>query len=106
MEGDEKMTTAAFVLAILGIIATVLVGWLVHTKTSKLLRRINAILIARVTPTELSQIYRLIDDIERTGEKRGTIVQRSDGTWAIDWTQVVGGEVVIPTGTLKTRLTK
>ena len=42
------MATAAFVLAILGIIATALVGWLVHTKTSKLLRRINAPLIANI----------------------------------------------------------
>ena len=100
------MTIAAVVLAILGIVATILVAWLVHTKTSKLLRRINAVLIARVTPTELSQMERLIEDIERTGEKRGTIVQRSDGTWGIDWVMVVGGGTVKPTGTLKTRLIK
>ncbi|MBE9512951.1 MAG: hypothetical protein IMY77_02700 [Chloroflexi bacterium] len=98
------MTIAALVLAISGIIATALVGWLVHTKTSTLLRRINAVLIARVTPTELSQMERLIEDIERTGEKRGTIVQRSDGTWGIDWVVVVGGGTVKPTGMLKTRL--
>ena len=100
------MTIAAVVLAILGIIATALVGWLVHKKTSKILRRINAVLIARVTPTELSQMERLIEDIERTGEKRGTVVQRPDGTWAIDWPMEVGGGAVKPTGTLRTRLIK
>lgn len=99
------MTIAALV-AILGIIATALVGWLVHTKTSKLLRRINAVLIARVTTTELSQMEKLIEDIERTGEKRGTVVQRPDGAWAIDWVMVVGGGTVKPTGTLRTRLIK
>jgi len=100
------MTIAALVLAIFGIIATASVGWLVHKKTSKILNRIKAILIARVTPTELSQMERLIEDIERTGEKRGTIVQRSDGTWGIDWVMVVGGGTVKPTGTPKTRLIK
>ena len=49
------MTIAAIVLASLGIIATALVGWLVHTKTSKLFRRINAVLIARVTPQNLAK---------------------------------------------------
>jgi len=106
MEGGEEMAIAAVVLAILGIIATALVGWLVHKKTSKILRRINAVLIARVTPTELNQMERLIEDIERTGEKRGTIVQRPDGTWGIDWAEVVGGGTVKPTGTLRTRLIK
>lgn len=100
------MTIAAFVLAILGIIATALVGLLVHKKTSKLLNRIKAILIARVTPAELSEMERLIEDIERTGEKRGTIVQRSDGTWGVDWVLKVGGGTVKPTGTLRTRLIK
>ena len=100
------MTIAAVVLAILGIIATALVGLLVHKKTSKLLRLIHAILIARVTPKELSQMERLIEDIERTGEKRGTIVQRSNGTWGVDWVLKVGGGMVKPTGTLRTRLIK
>jgi membrane protein implicated in regulation of membrane protease activity len=100
------MTIAAIVLAILGIIATALVGLLVHKKTSKLLRLIHAILIARVTPKELSEMKRLIEDIERTGEKRGTVVQRADGTWGIDWAMVVGGGTVKPTGTLRTRLIK
>jgi hypothetical protein len=66
---------------------------LVHVKTGKLLRRINAVLIARVVPTELSQMERLIEDIEQTGEKRGTVVQRPDGTWAIDWVMKLGGTV-------------
>lgn len=100
------MSLAALIIAILGIVATGLVGWLVHNKTSKLLRRINAILIARVTPKELDQMERLIEDIERTGEKRGTIVQRPDSSWGIDWIMVVGGGKVKPTGTLRTRLIK
>jgi len=100
------MEITAVVLAILGIVATALVGWLVHMKTSKLLGRINAVLIARVTPTELSQMERLIEDIERTGEKRGTVVERPDGSWGIDWAIVVGGGTVKPTGTLRTRLIK
>ena len=100
------MTIAAFVLAILGIIATGLVAWWVHKKSSKILNRIKAILIARVTPKELSEMERLIEDIERTGEKRGTVVQRSDGAWGIDWVMVVGGGTVKPTGTLRARLIK
>ena len=99
------MTIAAIVLAILGIIATALVGWLVHTKTGKILRLIKTLLIARVTPAELSQLERLIEDFERTGEKRGTVVQRSDGAWGIDWVMAVGGTVK-PTGTLRARLIK
>ncbi|MCJ7515453.1 MAG: hypothetical protein MUO89_05750 [Dehalococcoidia bacterium] len=99
------MTIAALVLAILGIVATIFVGWLVHIKTGKLLRRINAVLIARVAPTELSQMERLMEDIERTGEKRGTLVQRPDGTWGIDWVMELGGTVK-PTGTLRKRLIK
>jgi len=100
------MTIAAIVLAGLGIIATALVGLLVHKKTSNLLRLIHAILIARVAPKELSQMEKLLEDIERTGEKRGTVVQRSDGTWGIDWVVEVGGGTVKPTGTLRTRLIK
>jgi hypothetical protein len=105
MQGGDEMTIAALILAILGIIATILVGWLVHTKTGKLLRRINAVLIARVAPTELSQMERLIEDIERTGEKRGTLVQRPDGAWGIDWVVALGGTLKT-TGTLRKRLIK
>ncbi|MGB2800117.1 MAG: hypothetical protein WBC82_09800 [Dehalococcoidia bacterium] len=97
------MSLAALIIAFLGLVVTGLVGWLVHNKTSKLLRRINAILIARVTPKELDQMERLIEDIDRAGEKRGTAVQRSDGSLGIDWTMDVGGGIVKPTGTLRTR---
>ena len=100
------MTIAAIVLAGLGIIATALVGLLVHKKTSNLLGLIHAILIARVTPKELSEMYRLIEDIKRTGEKRGTLVQRTEGAWGIDWVVEVGGGTVKPTGTLRPRLIK
>ena len=100
------MTIAAVILAILGIIATALVGLLVHKKTSKLLKRINAVLIARVPPTELDQMERLIEDIERNGEKRGTLVQRPDGTWGIDWVIVVGSGTVKLNGTLIKRFLK
>ena len=98
--------TTPIVLASLGILATALVAWLVYRKTSKLLNRIRAILIARIAPKELSEMERLIEDIERTGEKRGTIVQRSDGTWGVVWVVEVGGGTVKPTGTLRTRLIK
>ena len=80
------MEIAAIVLALIGISATAFVGRLVHTKTSKLLKRINSILIARIPPEELSAIIRLIEDIEKTGEKRGTISEKPNGKWAIDWT--------------------
>ena len=93
------MEIAEIILACLGITATVCVGLLVHTKTKKILKRIEAVLIARVAPEELSAMGRLIKDIERTGEKRGTVVQRSDGTWGINWTMKVGGEIK-STGTL------
>jgi hypothetical protein len=84
------MAIAAIVLAVLGIIATALVGWLVHEKTSELLNRMKAILIARATPQEISAMERLIEDIERTGQKRGTIVQRANGTWGVDWDLKLG----------------
>jgi hypothetical protein len=100
------MEIASIILASLGIIATVFVSWLVYTKSGRILKRINAVLIARVTPTELSELNRLLEDIERTGEKRGTVVQRPDGTWGINWTMAVGGGTIKPTGTLGTRLIK
>ena len=89
------MEITAIVLASLSIIVTALVGWLVYKRTAKILNRMKAILIARVTPAEYKEMLRLIEDIERTGEKRGTIVHRSDDTWGINWAQgaffMVGG---------------
>ena len=100
------MQIASIVLASLGIIATIFVSWLVYAKSGKILKLINAVLIARITPAELGEMERLIEDIERSGEKRGTVVQRPDGTWGINWTMAVGGGTIKPTGTLRTRLIK
>jgi hypothetical protein len=87
------MEIAALVISILGIFATILVGWLVYIKTDRILSRINSVLIARIAPAEFSAMDRLIEDIERTGEKRGTVVQRPDGTWSIDWTMNLQGKL-------------
>lgn len=98
------MEITAVVLASLGIIATMFVSWLVYIKSSKIINRINAILIARVKPSELHEMERLLEDIERTGEKRGTLVQRENGTWGIDWAITVGGGTIKPTGILRKHL--
>ena len=96
------MVIASVALASFGIFATAFVAWLVHKKTNKLLkqidtilRRINAIQVARSTPSELKVLHRLIEDWERTGVKRGTLAQTpgcqcKKGTWKIDWTPLDG----------------
>ena len=96
------MTLLSIVLGCVGIIATALVAWLVYNKSSKLFKRIESILIARASKTEYEAVKRLIDDIERTGEKRGTVVQRPDGSWGVDWVINVGGGDIKPTGKLST----
>lgn len=94
------MGMAALIIAILGLTATIVVARLVHTRTSKALRRIDALLIAGKSFEEVRTIERLLEDIERAGEKRGRVVQRENGTWGVDWAIVVGGGEVKPKGRL------
>lgn len=82
---------AALIVAIIGIVATVIVGYLVHIRTQKALRRIDASLIADKSFDEVHQIERLLEDIERSRSRRGRVVQREDGSWGIDWVMVAGG---------------
>ncbi len=96
------MNIAALVIAILGLIATIGVAYLVNKRTKETLRRIEAILIAEKTNDEVASIERLIEDIERSG-KRGTVVQRPNGSWGINWVMSVGGGSIKPSGKLKTR---
>lgn len=84
------MVLAALILSALALLATVAVGLLVHTRTSKALRRIDAMLIANKSLDEVRQIERLLEDTERSRHKRGRVVQREDGSWGIDWTITVG----------------
>lgn len=84
------MAVVALIIAIVGVITTVIVGYLVHIRTRKALRRIDASLIASKSSDEVHQIERLLEDIERAGSKRGKVVQREDGSWGIDWKIVVG----------------
>jgi hypothetical protein len=96
VEGSEEMNDGqlvSIILGALGIAATVGLGLWFYVRTGKVIRRVNAILTARMTPTEYRQALRLVDDIEKTGEKRGTIVQRPNGALAIDWNP---GEAVEP----------
>lgn len=76
---------ASSIIGLLGILMTVGLGWFVYIRTGKVMRRINAVLIARMELPEYKQVLRLIDDIEKTGTKRGTIRQRPNGNWSIHW---------------------
>lgn len=82
------------VIGMFGIIAAFLVAWWFYVLSEKVLnridnmtRRINAILIARMSPEEYKQAERLIDDIVTTGEKRGTLVQLENGSYGIRFVQ-------------------
>ena len=94
------MSITALIISILSLTATIVVARLVYTRTSKTLRRLDALLIAGKSFEEVRTIERLLEDIERTGEQRGRVVQRENGTWSVDWTIAVGGGVVKPKGRL------
>lgn len=65
------MSMAALIIAILGLTATIVVARLVHTSTSKALRRIDALLIAGKSFEEVRTIEGLLEDIVRTGGREG-----------------------------------
>ena len=79
------MNILMLILAILGIIATGLVGWLVHSRTKGLLKRVQNILVAEMTPEKYRTVLRLLEDMERSRVKRGTVNQKEDGSWGIDY---------------------
>lgn len=94
------MDIAALIIAILSLAATIVVARLVHTRTSKALRRIDALLIADKSFEEVRTIERLLEDMERSREKRGQVVQQEDGTWGIKYAIAVGGGEIKPKGKL------
>lgn len=99
--GETAGITIGAVGAILAIIG-IIVALVVYRRTDRILKgmdnilkRIDAILIARMSPSEYKQALRLIDDIQKTGEKRGTIAQRANGVWGIDWDLAVNDKVKV-----------
>jgi len=84
------MVLASLLIAILSIGVAIGVSCLAHRRNAKALRRIEAIQIAGKSKDEVRTIERLLEDIERSHEKRGGVVQREDGKWAIDWSIEVG----------------
>jgi hypothetical protein len=80
-----QMVIAAFIISIVSVVATIAVAWLVDSSTNKLFRRMAYLLPAEMSPEKHKAILRLVDDMERTGEKRGTLNQRDDGSWGIDY---------------------
>lgn len=79
------MVLASLLIAILSIGVAIGVSFLAHRRNAKALRRIEAMQIAGKSKDEVRTIERLLEDIERTHEKRGLVVQREDGKWSIDW---------------------
>jgi len=79
------MNVVGIILGVSGIIATGVVGWVFYIRSQKIITRMNAILTAHMSLDEFSAALRLVDDIEKTGTKRGTIAQKPDGTWVIRW---------------------
>jgi hypothetical protein len=73
------------ILGVLGIVATAVVGIVFYIRSKKIITRMNAILTAHMSLNEYKAALRLVDDIEKTGTKRGTIAQIPDGTWVIHW---------------------
>ena len=62
---------------------------------------IIAMIVAQMSLDEYSKVERLVEDIERTGHKRGQIVRCKDGSLNILWKQGVGGGSVGSSGDLK-----
>lgn len=87
------MNIFMLILAILGIIATGLVGLLVHRRTKGLLKRVQNIQVAEMPPEKYRTVLRLLEDMERSGEKRGTVSRREDGSWGIDY--VIGAATAV-----------
>ena len=76
------MVVAALVLAVLGIIATIYVAYLVNKKTSRLINRILDIQSAEMPPKKYDVLLRLLRD--KRGEY-GWIKQNAQGKWVIVW---------------------
>jgi hypothetical protein len=79
------MNIVSLILGIIGILATLSIAWLVYIKTGKLFKRIEMIQTAEMTVEKYRELLRLVEDGERTGQKRGTIKQNKDGKWIIEW---------------------
>ena len=79
------MNIPMLLLAITGIFATAFVGWLVDRRTERLLKRVENIQVAEMPPEKYRKVLRLLEDMERSGEKRGTLSQSEDGSWHINY---------------------
>lgn len=85
MDKTLILAIVGIILASLGILATVFVAWLVDKRTKRLLSHIESIQIADMPPQKYRTLLKLIEDMERSGMKRGTLNQRPDGSWGIDY---------------------
>jgi hypothetical protein len=79
------LAIAGVVLAVLGIAATVFVTVLVDKRTTKMLERINNMQVAEMPQEKYRTVLRLLDDMERSKVKRGTVSQLPNGSWSIDF---------------------
>ena len=79
------MELAALVVAIVGIGVAAYLTYSVDKRTRVYLARLETILTAEMTPAKYKVLLRLLEDAERSGQKRGTITQNADGNWIVAW---------------------
>lgn len=87
---EKSMIVASVVLSCVGLLATLGVGFLVYCRTKKTISKVSegvdlvsdAILY---TFPGVGQRKRLLDDIRRTGEIRGEVVEKTLGGYRVLW---------------------
>ena len=82
------MEQVSVILSAIGLSASllaVIIALVINRKTTKTLRRITAYSIATKEQDEVKTIERLLVDMEKTKDKRGTVAKNQDGKWVINW---------------------
>jgi hypothetical protein len=94
------MTPEDLALTLLGIVATLLASWFYYRKAVRKGEHDRAILESLIN----SEI-RVRDDTTGSGQKRGTVFKKADGTYAVRWV-VNAQENIGVSDTVKTEVVK
>lgn len=77
------MIVASVVLSCVGLLATIGVGFLVYCRTKKTISKVSEAIL--YTFPGVGQRKRLLEDIRRTGEIRGEVVEKTLGGYRVLW---------------------
>ena len=72
----------SIIMGILGIVATVLLGWFVYWRTNKALIATFMLVSALPGGDAATRIY---EDMRKSKQVRGVPYQTKDGKWAVAW---------------------